>query len=88
MSAIQLQRKINTRKNMIKKLIRIIILLLIIFPLKINAAMIDSPIIPIQEPFNIRESIIEIIDFSLYKKESNIFGVSGTIKNHSNEDIT
>lgn len=73
---------------MIKKLIRIIILLLIIFPLKINAAMIESSIIPIQEPFNIRESIIEIIDFSLYKKESNIFGVSGTIKNHSNEDIT
>lgn len=72
---------------MIKKLIRTIILLTFIFPIAIQAETIESNIISEYETYNVIENSIEVNEFKLLKKDSNIFGLSGTIKNNSSNDI-
>lgn len=73
---------------MIKKIIRIFILLLIIFPLTINAENISSNYIPNYETYSAKTEITEVNDFTLFTNEQNTFGIKGTIKNNNNTPIT
>ena len=73
---------------MIKKIIRMIILLTLIFPIAIQAENIESNIISEYETYNVIKNSIEINEFKLFKKDSNTFGISGTIKNNSSQNVT